>query len=61
MGGGGADNMLKSVPGVLKQATLRPILDPFPVSGLGKKADPCVACINVREHTHTRFWDDTPT
>lgn len=60
--------MLKSVPGVLKQATLGPILEPFPVSGLGKKVDPCVARINVRENTHThtltqthtRFWDDTP-
>lgn len=54
------DNMLTSVPGVFKEATLGPILEPFPVSGVDPKFDPCVASVNVQEQTHTRFWDDTP-
>lgn len=64
------DDTLKSVPGVFKEATLRPILEPFPVSGVGPKVDPCVASVNVQEHTHTgtpthtnthTISDDTPS
>lgn len=66
----GPDDTLKSVPGVFKEATLGPILEPFPVSGVGPKVDPCVASVNVQEHTHTgtpthtnthTISDDTPS
>lgn len=37
------DNTLKAVPGVFQEAALGPILEPFPLSGVGLKVDPCVA------------------
>lgn len=61
----GPDNALKSLPGAFKEATLRPILEPFPVSGVDPQVDPCVASVRLQEHTHTntdtRFRDDTPS
>lgn len=52
---------LESLPGACKEATLGPILEPFPVD---PKVDPRVASVNVQEythtHTHTQFQDSTP-
>lgn len=38
-------------PWSLKAGHTQSLLEPFPVSGLGKNPDPCVASINVQEHT----------
>lgn len=46
---------LKSLPRAFKEATLKPILEPFPVSGVGKGLTHSAPFyINAREHTHAR-------
>lgn len=63
----GTDKRPQSLPGASKEATLRPLLEPFPVSGVGKgltHSAPPYKCTRTRSHmctTHRENYSHLPS